>query len=465
MNDKAAIGGIKFKDLDDDLKAMIGAHSTIVNHADGEDLTTRCNVLKFANRYKETFGYVYRGYIILRRNIGILNYNKDGKALTREANILTQDMINDEDTIYEVRYDFDLNGNDLTLPENCVLYFNGGRFTNGSVDLNGATIEGTYNKLTLADKAKIVSNCILYNPAPGTTRWTEDGIEWWNGKEWFNPYIANHKAFEEGNLQINEKVNVHIAENKRDFVNVYNAIADESKNRQDAVTKVRNELAIEIDNRMAKDQEIQKSIDETNATHAKDKNQIVSVLNNLSKALKEHEADNVKSFDEVIAAYKAADDELRELIVRLIKEEHDDRVSDVAKDIEKVRQEFKLIADNLNDVDAGLRVDVDNMTRHIDTIADRVNNNLTRYDKILDVLQRAIIDNQNRIDKLRDRIVELEDNANKYHVRFRMADGKLIGGQYVKSGEAAIAPELPEGATYDKEFNEVYEDLLINVTV
>ena len=50
-------------------------------------------------------------------------------------NILTPDIINQPNTIYEIRYDFDLNGEIITIPENCVFKFCGGSFKNGT--LNG----------------------------------------------------------------------------------------------------------------------------------------------------------------------------------------------------------------------------------------------------------------------------------------------------------------------------------------
>lgn len=39
-------------------------------------------------------------------------------------------MINQPDTIYEIRYDFDLDGAEISIPEGCILKFNGGRFLN-----------------------------------------------------------------------------------------------------------------------------------------------------------------------------------------------------------------------------------------------------------------------------------------------------------------------------------------------
>ena len=48
-------------------------------------------------------------------------------------NILTPAMINQPNTIYEIRYDFDLNNNTIKIPENCILKFKGGTFNNGFI--------------------------------------------------------------------------------------------------------------------------------------------------------------------------------------------------------------------------------------------------------------------------------------------------------------------------------------------
>ena len=69
-----------------------------------------------------------KGYKILRKNIQTI----DGVR----KNILTQDMINKPNTIYEIRYDFDLNGDEVQIKEGCMLYFIGGSLSNGSIRLN-----------------------------------------------------------------------------------------------------------------------------------------------------------------------------------------------------------------------------------------------------------------------------------------------------------------------------------------
>lgn len=61
------------------------------------------------------------GRIYLRKNI------KNGK------NILEQNMMLKENTIYIIQYDFDLNGKEISIPENCVLQFEGGSLRNGNI--------------------------------------------------------------------------------------------------------------------------------------------------------------------------------------------------------------------------------------------------------------------------------------------------------------------------------------------
>lgn len=55
-------------------------------------------------------------------------------------NILTEVMINQPNTIYEIRYDFDLNGETIELQEGCTLKFNGGSFRNGNLKGNNTSI-------------------------------------------------------------------------------------------------------------------------------------------------------------------------------------------------------------------------------------------------------------------------------------------------------------------------------------
>ena len=105
------------------------ALQAIANLADDEDLTsvddgTGSNVLKFANREYNPVNFSGKGYKILRKNI------QDGK------NILIQEMINDPNTVYEIRYDFDLDKKTINIPAGCIIFFNGGLIKNGTVNAN-----------------------------------------------------------------------------------------------------------------------------------------------------------------------------------------------------------------------------------------------------------------------------------------------------------------------------------------
>lgn len=107
----------------------------VTNAPDEEDITTDENdLLKFANR-----GTLHgMGYVILRRD-------KTFAAQVTLAN-----------TIYEIRYDFDLGGASVTIPSGCVLQFNGGSISNGLVDLNFCKIQG--NAKIFSDVSGRISN-------------------------------------------------------------------------------------------------------------------------------------------------------------------------------------------------------------------------------------------------------------------------------------------------------------------
>lgn len=64
---------------------------------------------------------------------------KDSSA-TELRNILTQGMINQSNTVYEVRYDFDLNEEAIEMQEGCTLKFEGGMLRNGTITFNDTKI-------------------------------------------------------------------------------------------------------------------------------------------------------------------------------------------------------------------------------------------------------------------------------------------------------------------------------------
>lgn len=114
--------------LSESTKQLIEAAGggTINNLPDDEDLTSKnidgAQVLKFNDKQYNKTNFSGLGRKYLRKNI------QNGK------NIITQDMLSDPNTIYIIQYDYDLNGAEINIPNNCVLSFNGGSISNGIIN-------------------------------------------------------------------------------------------------------------------------------------------------------------------------------------------------------------------------------------------------------------------------------------------------------------------------------------------
>lgn len=145
-------GIVKMNNLSESVKEYIGSLGQSTVSVDDEDITLKNGLLKFNEKdYSET---TYSGYgrVFLRKNI------VDG------INILEQNQITKENTRYIIQYFHCLNGNTITIPENCILDFTaGGWFRNGTIECNNTTIitydssdltitiNGTYNIVSLKD--------------------------------------------------------------------------------------------------------------------------------------------------------------------------------------------------------------------------------------------------------------------------------------------------------------------------
>nr|DAX13185.1 MAG TPA: hypothetical protein [Caudoviricetes sp.] len=91
--------------------------------------------LVLGNRPYNPSEFSGKGYKVLEKNIQTVGGVK--------KNILTAIMLSEANTIYEIRYDFDLDGNEISIPEECVLKFNGGSFSNGSITSTKAYIDAS----------------------------------------------------------------------------------------------------------------------------------------------------------------------------------------------------------------------------------------------------------------------------------------------------------------------------------
>lgn len=129
--------------------------------ADEEDITIKgdtpqTQVLKLKDRAYDSLNASGKGYKILRKNWQLINGER--------KNVLTQEMINEPNTIYEIRYDFDLNGEVIEIQEGSTLNFGGGSFSNGTllgrdtkvadIKCNDVKYDGTF----LCDTLHINSN-------------------------------------------------------------------------------------------------------------------------------------------------------------------------------------------------------------------------------------------------------------------------------------------------------------------
>ena len=101
-------------------------NGNVTNAPDEVDITMNAqNLLQFKNR-SSLDGM---GYVILRKN----------KTFAEQV---TQD-----NTIYEIRYGFDLNGQTINMPKNCVLKFEGGIIKNGTLKGNNTCIEASSEQI------------------------------------------------------------------------------------------------------------------------------------------------------------------------------------------------------------------------------------------------------------------------------------------------------------------------------
>lgn len=160
---------ITYDMLSESLKELFNANGTnITNFADEEDITVVENQLKFKDRKYIADSFNGMGYKILRKN------------MMGNINLLEQSMINEPNTIYEVRYLFCLDGRTITFPENSIIMFNGGQFNNGNVNLNKAKL---INLFTDKDFGTATNNG---DYATGQQLWFVDdtALKIYNGTEW-----------------------------------------------------------------------------------------------------------------------------------------------------------------------------------------------------------------------------------------------------------------------------------------
>jgi hypothetical protein len=110
----------------------------IVNNPDDEDLVSvekpeGAQVLKLADKTYNASAFSGMGRAYLRKN------------MAASKNVLTQAMVGSANTRYIIQYDYDLNGETITVPEGCTLDFQGGSISNGKIIFNDTELSGRIN--------------------------------------------------------------------------------------------------------------------------------------------------------------------------------------------------------------------------------------------------------------------------------------------------------------------------------
>lgn len=120
----------------------IEIHGDVTNAADEEDLTSEnvggTEVIRFKDKSHAPDLYSGKGKKYLRKNVREIGGVR--------KNWLEQSMLTAENTIYIVQYDYEVstdNDNTVTMPQGCVLKFEGGSIGGGLLVSNDTMIEGT----------------------------------------------------------------------------------------------------------------------------------------------------------------------------------------------------------------------------------------------------------------------------------------------------------------------------------
>lgn len=198
-------------------------YGDIVNNPDDEDLTEETNeneekVIKLADKEYNAAGFSGLGRVYSRKNISDLK------------NVLTPDMMSKSNTRYIIQYDYDLGGETINIPDNCVLDFQGGSFNNG-------TIVGNYT--TIISENKIFGNSMSFS---GTFNMNSVNAVWFGIKSGIDnivPYFnlmlnfciktnVKNIYMPSGTFNVKEPLIIGNGEREGWFINIFGAGANEA---------------------------------------------------------------------------------------------------------------------------------------------------------------------------------------------------------------------------------------------
>ena len=178
---KPGVGTIGYEQLNDQLKQIFSESVNVTNLPDDEDIVSVDNMLKLKDREVNAANFQSKGYVILRKNLRLVN----GVV----KNILTQDMINQDNIIYEIRYDFEAINN-IQFKPNSIVLFNGGGFNSDRVTCNHyyGVVNNKFVMTGLNTKGDTNSRPVLSTNDEGYEYYdtTLKKTILWNGTAWVN---------------------------------------------------------------------------------------------------------------------------------------------------------------------------------------------------------------------------------------------------------------------------------------
>ena len=224
------------------LLQLIQSSGKVVNMADDEDIEEVNSTLKFKDRKYNSELASGKGYKIFRKN-----WTRIGSKM---INLLTQDMINKSNTVYEIRYDFDLNEKEINIPEGCILKFNGGSINNGRIIYSDTLIIGFNKSYTNIICSGNLKNSIIYVDYYGaiqsTTEDSSDAI--------YNAFKYNNVVhlYSGADYSISKSIDIDASKNlfgNGATIHIYNSFTEgiDTSTKQSYIFKIGNEDIIKND--------------------------------------------------------------------------------------------------------------------------------------------------------------------------------------------------------------------------
>lgn len=138
---------------------------TLISAHTDYDIEVTDNIITLTRKYS---GVVTSSTFNVSDTGVTINIEDSVKSVNR--NILTSDMIRNPNTIYEVRYDFDFENETIVLPKDSILHFEGGSFSNVTLEGDNTTIQ--------AQNYEIFKNVQIR----GTWATSDFYVEWFGAK-------------------------------------------------------------------------------------------------------------------------------------------------------------------------------------------------------------------------------------------------------------------------------------------